>query len=54
MIVHAVEESGGIFDNLLDGRNDHFGPVVAMLDQVVIYQVGGKTCKLGQNLMQHI
>ncbi len=54
VVLNVAEEPCNKFDYLQNEGDCELRSVVAMLDQVVIHQIGQKSCKLRQNLMQHV
>jgi hypothetical protein len=52
--LNVVEEPGHKLDDFQNKGDGDLRSVVPVLDQVIVHQIGWKTCKLRQNLEQHI
>jgi hypothetical protein len=54
VILDVAEKPGHKLDNLQNKGDGELRSVIAMLDQVVVPQIGQKICKLRQKFVLHI
>jgi hypothetical protein len=54
VILDVAEEPSHKLDNLQNKGDGELRSIITMLDQVVVHQIGRKTCELRQNFVQQI